>query len=579
MRAVRSRIALSALIAIGSAAAAAAQSGVVTGRALNLERRGRYEEAAAIYHELLAGDRANDVALLGLERVLTRLAKLESLVSIVDSMLITDSANKLLHQVELRAWASLDRPDSVSAAGVRWVEIFPDSVDPYRHWAIATSRVGRTDKAIDVLLAGRKRLGGTALAPELGRMYVLARRWVDAAREWTNAVRSNEHYVAAGAGSLKQVPEVDRDNVLRVLSNDRAGYSARRLAAETLVAWGRPEEGWTMLNSILPSDGRLAAPMLRRFADRARAGRSPAGERARGYALERLAEISTGDDAARARLAAARAFADAGALSAARRVLERINANGAPADAAAAMATLIRVTVEGGNVEEAEKRLREWDGRLHGDDASRLKERIAWAWAQQGKLDRAENILQGDSTVGTSAVRGWLRLFRGDLKGATEYFRAAGPYAESREEATRRTAMLALIQRIAPDSVPRLGEALLAVFSGDTGEAVDQLERVARELPLGGGRADVLTYGGQLAQRSGDMERAKPLLTEALQVDSVGPAAPLAEFALALVYSSQGRKDAAVRHLEHLIISHASSAVVPEARRLLDRVRGVIPQS
>ncbi len=179
-----------------------AQSGVVTGRALELERRGRYEEAADAYRALLSGAQANDVALLGLERVLTRLGKLELVISVVDSLLASAPANRLLHEIELRAWASLNQPDSVAAAGERWVEMSPGSVEPYRHWAIATSRTGQTDRAIDILLTGRQQLGGTSLAPELGRMYGSARRWIDAALEWSNAVRINEQYLAAGAAGL-----------------------------------------------------------------------------------------------------------------------------------------------------------------------------------------------------------------------------------------------------------------------------------------------------------------------------------------------------------------------------------------
>ncbi len=40
-----------------------------------------------------------------------------------------------------------------------------------------------------------------------------------------------------------------------------------------------------------------------------------------------------------------------------------------------------------------------------------------------------------------------------------------------------------------------------------------------------------------------------------------------------------GKHGDAVRALEHLILTFSDSAVLPQARRLLDQVRGVIPQS
>jgi outer membrane protein assembly factor BamD (BamD/ComL family) len=35
----------------------------------------------------------------------------------------------------------------------------------------------------------------------------------------------------------------------------------------------------------------------------------------------------------------------------------------------------------------------------------------------------------------------------------------------------------------------------------------------------------------------------------------------------------------AIRHLEHLILTYPGSAVVPEARRELERAQGAIPKS
>jgi hypothetical protein len=53
----------------------------------------------------------------------------------------------------------------------------------------------------------------------------------------------------------------------------------------------------------------------------------------------------------------------------------------------------------------------------------------------------------------------------------------------------------------------------------------------------------------------------------------------MAELGLAELAWRGGRADEARRRLERLILSYPASAVVPEARRLLDRVRGGVPSS
>jgi hypothetical protein len=83
---------------------------------------------------------------------------------------------------------------------------------------------------------------------------------------------------------------------------------------------------------------------------------------------------------------------------------------------------------------------------------------------------------------------------------------------------------------------------------------------------------------GDLARESGDVERAESLFMEALDADSLGPSAPMAEYALGVVLAGSGRGEAAADRLEHMILTHPGSALVPEARRLLDQVRGAIPR-
>jgi Tfp pilus assembly protein PilF len=89
----------------------------------------------------------------------------------------------------------------------------------------------------------------------------------------------------------------------------------------------------------------------------------------------------------------------------------------------------------------------------------------------------------------------------------------------------------------------------------------------------------VLALAGKLAAAQGQDSVARGLLTGAIAADSAGPAAPAAELTLAQLDAKRGQKALAMQRLEHLIVTYTESAVVPQARRLLDQLRGVVPES
>jgi hypothetical protein len=135
-----------------------------------------------------------------------------------------------------------------------------------------------------------------------------------------------------------------------------------------------------------------------------------------------------------------------------------------------------------------------------------------------------------------------------------------------------------LLQHVTAEKLPDLGRALQDLLRGDTAHSVSELDQAARALPPAGGRADLLELAGELASAHRDDETAAALLRGVLAADSTGPAAPAAELALARLHARAGHPDVAVRQLEHLILAHAQSALVPQARRLLDQLRGALPQ-
>src|SRR5438477_13563 len=73
----------------------------------------------------------------------------------------------------------------------------------------------------------------------------------------------------------------------------------------------------------------------------------------------------------------------------------------------------------------AEERLSAAPATLTADDRASLRLALAKARVARGELDRAAAALDDDSSVAAIAQRGWIALYRGDLKSAMEAFRAA----------------------------------------------------------------------------------------------------------------------------------------------------------
>ena len=247
-----------------------------------------------------------------------------------------------------------------------------------------------------------------------------------------------------------------------------------------------------------------------------------------------------------------------------------------PELASGATLTLIKILATEGQLEEAERRLERHENVLGGEEVAALWRELAWAWVSAGDLDRAEEAVSRDSTIEGLAIAGKIQLFRGDLRGALEDLGAAGPFAGSREEAADRTALLALIQPIETDSLPALGRGLYLLERGDTATAVAVLSSVAEALPARAGGAELYLLAAKIEVSRGRRGAAERFLRLADNAD-VPATAPAAELELARLLVGLERMKEVVDLLEHLIITYSESALVPQARRLLDEVRGAVP--
>ena len=552
------------------------------GQGFELERAGQFEQAASIYFATLRADPTNLSALLGLERVLPGLNRLPELVPVAQRAALASPGNAALRAVLLRTYVGINEPDSARAVARRWAAAAPRDEAPYREWAMALDDQRRHDAARAVLLDGRRALGRPgAFGIELAALSERAGDWEGAAREWAAALEGASAQLPNAASELAQAPEAQRERIAALLTAGDPPPLVRRLAGELLLAWGGAERAWAVFAPSVAAPSADAAYAVRRFADLAAAQGSPEARRVRALALARYAELAPDAMAVRARADAARAFLAAGDREGARAVLEQVaRDSSAPAEAQAlAQAALVQTLIEGGQLDEAARRIA-GDTRLGDEDRTTLRLRLVRARIAAGDLDRAGAMLARDSNVEALALKGWIALYRGRLKEAWQLFLDAGPYAGDRREATDRTAMLALLQQVPGDTFPELGGALLTLARGDSVSAVAGLRLAATRLP-GTGRPDLLLLAARVAARLGPEQQltALALCDEVVRTGGTGAAAPAAELEWARLLERRQQTADAIQHLEHLILSYPGSALVPEARRALERAKGAIPKS
>ena len=575
---MRAGVLLLLLGALGGRSLTAQQDQLTRG--FDLERRGNYVGAVDAYKAVLTERPAEAGALLGLERALTALNRLPEIIPLVQVAIATRPTATAIYGVALRAWAAADRTDSARKVLDLWTEVQPQDEGPYREWAnISLSRRDRQEARRTFMLA-RERLGrDDVLAAEVAQLALLDEDYGTAAREWARAIQQLPGYRAAAINGLTGVPGRSHQALLQQL-NTEGSLEARQLAGSLMARWGDPIGGFAVLNKALPPTPTAAIEILRQFNDLVQPLATTDARKAQGLAMEAMAGLTTGPGAARYRAEAARLYAESGDRGAARRMLSLLaaDANSPRSVAADAGATLVTVLLDEGKVEEAARELNKNRAALSADQLVLLNRRLALGWARNGNLDRADSVVMSDSTVEGFDLAGRLKLYRGDLATASMFLRMAGPYAGSRDAATSRTALLALLQPIEADSLPELGSAMLHLEQADTTKAVRELSDLAGRLPAEAGGAELRLQVGRLEWAQGHTAEAERSFRQAAaaKVEATVPAAALE---LARLLAATNRQAESQALLEQLILDHPDSAVIPQARRLLDELRGAVPRT
>ena len=114
---------------------------------------------------------------------------------------------------------------------------------------------------------------------------------------------------------------------------------------------------------------------------------------------------------------------------------------------------------------------------------------------------------------------------------------------------------------------------------GDTSQgAIATFDRWGSGFRRPGGGAELQLLAGRLLRTRGDTARAERLFRSA--VASKAPAtAPAAAIELARLLVETNRPDKAQSVLEQLILDYPKSVAMPQARRLLDELKGAVPRT
>jgi tetratricopeptide (TPR) repeat protein len=575
-------VAVGIVCAAGLAAAPAAgqsaqaPAAMIT-RAVEFEQAARWREAIAAWRAVLdLGDAVQGV--LGLERVFTQLQQEDSVIAVLDTLLPKMPANRVLRAAQLRTLRSLGRDADARAAFAAWVRASPVDPAPYRDYAAQLIGDGRVAQADTVLRLAAATLGSSKdLMVEVAQLNVALGRWAQGAAAWREAMEREPYLEQTAQYSLGKTPASQRDSVRAALAappanapapharSSVAGASAalapapaRKVLGMLELQWGNARDGWRVLATLTMADS--AWDTWSDFASEAE--RQGAWIAAR----DALSAMYAARPATPLLLRSARAAVSGGDPASAVPLLARARSLLEPEAVRRDVLPLeVRALSQLGRAADAEALVAR-EPLLDAVTRQVFARQIAWGWVRAGQVEKARAALAGASSDDDEEVSGWIALFDGDFRRARAGLRRP---ADATGDVV--TAM-ALLGRTTADSSRAVGAAFLVLARGDTAQAAARFERAADELsdaaPL------LLAFAARLRIAKRQDGAAIALWQRILQRHATSPEAAEADLEWARTLRRRGDVAGAVERLEHLILSYPQSALVPQARRELEGLRG-----
>jgi tetratricopeptide (TPR) repeat protein len=548
-------------------------------RALDAEEKGRLREASVAYREVLQaataghreaggvvdGDRIA-LALLGLERSWAELGVRDSLLPVVEAVLLRRRTDPVARSIQLRTLFGMGDDEGARRAFIDWRRVAGSDAGPWREYARLLMSAGRALAADSVLTEATRLLGrGGMLANEVAQLHVALGRWVPAAAAFRETVDDDPWLETAALFALQRAPAETRDSMRAVLRADPVTLPARRLLSSLELSWGEPRRAWLSLSAVRADDSTAAA--WREFGERAEiAGAWGVARDVWAAVLERR----PGDLEAQQR--GAQAALRAGDAEAALTLARAPGSGDADARRRALLPIEIAALGELGRPQEAQRRLDEAGRSL--DDATRaeLARPLVGAWLKLGDLERARAAAAKADLADDDETAGWLALYEGDLVTARRRLVRAD---------TRRGTLvdaLGLLARTRETTSPALGRAFLSLARRDSADAARRFTAIADS--MSDAAPALLAFAARIeAARPGGTRAAAAvaLWSRIVQQHPKSPEAPEALLAWGRALRDAGDSAGAIARLETLLVDYPDSALLPQARRDLERLRGRVP--
>ena len=527
--------------------------------------------------------------MVALERVLRAQDRVSEILSFAQRYADLEPNASGPRLLELRVYAELDDESGLEDAAEDWMDRAGSS-EPYREVARVYARVFGPERALSILERGRSELGPPSLlgrgtneflqsslfAMEAGDLLMDLGRTEEAVLEWAGVIGSDGSQVSAVMRRVREIEEDRERLVLPLLEQLRQPpTTGARLRAGARIALeaGVFGEARTLAETALEN---MPAPTRRGFLTAlALQAQEVSAMGVALWAYEVLREGAADDTETRAldqRITdAALANGDTARAIEAQQAIADDLPEGST-ERRRALAEIIRLGIERGGAGMKES-LAAFASEF--PDAPQLDE-LATTLAVQldagGDPEGARSLLAGVGGPRSALERGYLYLAAGEVAQGREALQGALS-GVSPDVATEVIALLDLLDRLEGEALAAFMRSAVLAHRGRTEGALSELEVAIDAVPQDG-LPSLLAMAARIADVGGVPEQAADFRERIIRDHPY--ASEVAEATLRLARfkgATPEGLDEAIRLLEDLILDQPNSAIVPTARRELQRIQ------